>query len=512
KTTKTTNVWKAINWAKVQRYVFKLQKRIYQAAKSGQEAKVRKLQRLLVKSYYARLLAVRKVTQDNQGKKTAGVDGVIAISPEQRLNLTKEIKGTLKAKPLRRVWIPKPGRDEKRPLGIPTIKDRARQALVKSALEPEWESKMEGTSYGFRPGRSAHDAISKTYITINQGSYFVLDADIAKCFDRINHDFLLSKIHCPNSLKREIKQWLKAGVLDNGVFEETETGTPQGGVISPLLANIALDGMARLIETLFPQKGNGKNQAVLIRYADDFVVISPSLEIIEQCKTAISEWLKPIGLELKPEKTRVCHTLNPIEYNGKMEEPGFDFLGFNIRQYPAGKYKAGKITKGIPKTFLTHIKPSQKAVKAHTEAIKGVIKKHKTAPQSALISHLNPIIRGWANYYSGIVSTDTFNKLDYTIWLMLRAWTVSRCGKANYKKLRNYFRPGTVKLSNGKERHESWLFQTKDGFYLWKHNWTPIVRHTLVRADASPYDGNWTYWATRRGQAIDTPTRVAKLL
>jgi len=512
KTTKTTNVWKAINWAKIQRYVFKLQKRIYQAAKSGQDAKVRRLQRLLVKSYYARLLAVRKVTQDNQGKKTAGVDGMIAISPEQRLNLTEEIKGTLKAKPLRRVWIPKPGRDEKRPLGIPTIKDRARQALIKLALEPEWESRMEGTSYGFRPGRSAHDAISRIYITINRGSYFVLDADIAKCFDRINHNFLLSKIHCPSSLKRDIKQWLKAGVLDNGVFEETETGTPQGGVISPLLANIALDGMARLIETLFPKKSDKRNQAVLIRYADDFVVISPSLKIIEQCKTAISEWLKSIGLELKPEKTRVCHTLNPIEYNGKTEEPGFDFLGFNIRQYPAGKYKAGKIYKGISKTFLTHIKPSQKAVKAHTEAIKGVIKKHKTTPQSALISHLNPIIRGWANYYSGVVSMDTFNKLDYTIWLMLRAWTVSRCGKANYKNLKNYFRPGTVKLSNGKERHESWLFQTKDGLHLWKHNWTPIVRHTLVRADASPYDGNWTYWATRRGQAIDTPTRVAKLL
>ena len=187
-----------------------------------------------MKSYYARLLAVRKVTQDNQGKKTAGVDGMIAVSPEQRLNLTEEIKGTLKAKPLRRVWIPKPGRDEKRPLGIPTIKDRARQALIKSALEPEWESKMEGTSYGFRPGRSAHDAISRIYLSINKSSYFVLDADIAKCFDRINHDFLLSKIHCPSSLKRDIKQWLKAGVLDNGVFEETETGTPQGGVITGL--------------------------------------------------------------------------------------------------------------------------------------------------------------------------------------------------------------------------------------------------------------------------------------
>ncbi|AMW30066.1 group II intron reverse transcriptase/maturase [Arthrospira platensis] len=505
-------VWRSINWTKVQRYVFKLQKRIFQAAKSGQDAKVRRWQRLLVKSYYARLLAVRRVTQDNQGKKTAGVDGMVVISPKQRLEMAEKIKGNLKTKPLRRVWIPKPGRDEKRPLGIPTIQDRARQALVKSALEPEWEGRFEGTSYGFRPGRSAHDAIGRIYTAINQGQYYVLDADIAKCFDRINHDYLLSKIHCPSVIKRDLKQWLKAGVLDNGVFEDTEAGTPQGGVISPILANIALDGMARLIETMYPKASGGKVKATLIRYADDFVVISPSLDIIEQCKTAISRWLKPIGLEIKPEKTRVCHTLNPIQYEGKTEEPGFDFLGFNIRQYPAGKHRAGKINRDTRKTFLTHIKPSKKAVKAQIEVIKGVIKQHKTAPQSALISKLNPIIRGWSNYYSGVVSIETFSKLDHIIWQMLRAWTVSRCGKANYEKLSNYFIPGKVKLSNGKERQESWMFQTKDGLHFHKHSWTPIVRHTLVRPDATPYDGNWTYWATRKGQAIDTPTRVAKLL
>ncbi len=489
---KTTNAWKQIPWAKVQRKVFKLQKRIFQAAKSGQDAKARRLQRLLCKSYYARLLAVRRVTQDNQGKKTAGVDGMRAISPRQRFKLVENIKGNLKVKPLRRVWIPKPGRDEKRPLGIPTIQDRARQTLVKSVLEPEWESRFEDTSYGFRPGRSAHDAISRIFQSINKGGYYVLDADIAKCFDRINHDYLLSKIHCPSSLKRDLKAWLKAGVLDNGVFEDTEAGTPQGGVISPLLANIALDGMVRFIKTMYPKKKNVV-QATIIRYADDFVVISPSLEIIEQCKTAISEWLKPVGLEIKPEKTRICHTLNPIEYNGKTEEPGFDFLGFNIRQYPVGKYKSGKSggrRKGgflFNKTphkmlgFKTYIKPSKKAVKAHTEAIKGVIEKHKTAPQSTLISRLNPIIRGWSNYYSGVVSSETFVKLDQIIWSMLRAWTVSRCGKTSYEKLRNYFHKGTVKLSNGKERHETWLFKTKDGFQLWKHNWTPIVRHTIIR-------------------------------
>ncbi|WP_315643167.1 reverse transcriptase domain-containing protein [Limnospira sp. Paracas R14] len=327
----------------------------------------------------------------------------------------------------------------------------------------------------------------------------------------MNHDYLLSKTHFPSIMKRDLKQWLKAGVLDNGVFEDTEAGTPQGGVISPLIANIALLGIERLVKGMYPNKGTA-TQVNLIRYADDFVVISKDLGIIEQCKTAISEWLKPVGLEIKPEKTRICHTLKPIEYNGKAEEPGFDFLGFNIRQYPVGKYRTGKIQHGKPLGNKTHIKPSQKAVVAHTEVIKGVIKRYKTAPQSALISRLNPIIRGWANYYSAVVSTETFNKLDNTIWQMLRAWTISRCGKASYKKLSNYFRHGTIKLSNGKERHENWLFQTKDGLHLFNHNWTPIIRHTLILPDATPYDGNWTYWATRKGQAIDTPNRVAKLL
>ncbi|MBD2672168.1 RNA-dependent DNA polymerase, partial [Arthrospira platensis FACHB-439] len=310
----------------------------------------------------------------------------------------------------------------------------------------------------------------------------------------MNHDYLLSKIHCPSRLKRDLKQWLKAGVLDKGVFEDTETGTPQGGVISPILANIALLGMERLVKEMYPNKGTA-TQANLIRYADDFVVISKDLGIIEQCKTAISEWLKPVGLEIKPEKTRICHTLKSIEYNGKAEKPGFDFLGFNIRQYPVGKYRTGKIQHGKPLGHKTHIKPSQKAVVAHTEVIKGVIKQFKTAPQSALINKLNPIIRGWSNYYSAVVSTETFTKLDKTIWQMLRAWTVSRCGKGSHEKLRNYFRHGTIKLSNGKERHENWMFQTKDGLHLFKHNWTPIVRHTLIRPDATLYDGNWTYWA-----------------
>ncbi|CAD0233036.1 group II intron reverse transcriptase/maturase [Planktothrix agardhii] len=504
---KTTEAWNTINWAKVQRKVFKLQKRIYQASLSGQNAASRKLQKLLVKSYYAKLLAVRRVTQDNQGKKTAGVDGVKSITPKQRLELVENLSKYQKAKPLRRKWIPK-SNGEERPLGIPTINDRVRQALVKSSLEPQWEARFEGESYGFRPGRSAHDAMSRIFQSINKGEYFILDADISKCFDQINHEYLLSKIDCPSTIKAQIKQWLKAGVMDNGIFNATEAGTPQGGVISPLLANIALDGMINFIGKLFPKKtNNNKNFAKVIRYADDFVVVSPQLEIIQQCQVAIEEWLKPIGLELKPAKTRICHTLREIEVNGGKVAPGFDFLGWNFRQYPVGKHHAGK-SGGSSKNsktleFKTLIKPSKKAIKAHADKVKEVIKTHKTAPQYALIKRLNPIIRGWCNYHSKVVSKKIFSSMDNTTWQRLRAWTVSRCGKASYGKLRNYFR---------KQDDKTWSFKTKDGLRLTTHAETPIIRHVTVKPEASPYDGNWTYWSTRKGTSFDVPNKVAFLL
>ena len=226
--------WKDINWKKVEKYVFKLQKLIYRASNRGEIRKMRKYQKLLTKSYYARLLAVRRVTQDNQGEKTAGIDGIKSLPPMQRFNLVEMLRSRhLKASPTRRVWIPKPGREEKRPLGIPTMYDRALQALVKLGIEPEWEALFEPNSYGFRPGRSAYDAIEAIYKSINKKPKYVLDADISKCFDRINHDALLRKIG-RTPYRRLIKQWLKAGVFDNKQFSNTVEGTPQGGVISPL--------------------------------------------------------------------------------------------------------------------------------------------------------------------------------------------------------------------------------------------------------------------------------------
>ncbi|MDJ0599559.1 MAG: group II intron reverse transcriptase/maturase [Crocosphaera sp.] len=503
--------WNTINWAKVQRKVFKLQKQIFQAVKSGNKAKARKLQKLLSKSFYAKLLAVRKVTQDNQGKRTAGVDGIKTILPQQRIKLASSLTlKRYKSLPLRRVWIPKPGKDEKRPLGIPTISDRAMQCLVKFCMEPYWEAQFEGTSYGFRPGRSCHDAIGAIFNQICQKSKFVLDADIAKCFDQIDHTYLLNKVDNPY-FRPTIKQWLKAGVMDNGVFENTESGTPQGGVISPLLANIALHGMIGDIQNSFPKSiyRNGKQiqgyRPSIIRYADDFVVFHKELDVINHCHSLINEWLNKVGLELRPEKTRICHTLKDIKIKGTLEKAGFDFLGFNIRQYPVGKYQSGKKSNGKLLGFKTIIKPSKKAIKAHHEAVKEVVKSHRNQPQAALINRLNPIIRGWCNYYSTVCSKETFSSEEHHLWKLLRAWAIGRSKKGTKKALGKYF-------SNGV--HGKWTFQTKEDnrIYLISHSDTRIIRHTMMKEDASIFDGNWTYWSKRRGQYPDTPRRVSTLL
>lgn len=224
------NNWSEINWKVVERQVFKLQKRIYKASQKGNVKLVHKLQRLLLKSYFGKLWATRRVTQDNKGKKTAGVDGVKKLAPKARFKLANSLNLGVKTKPTRRVWIPKPHSDEKRPLGIPTMYDRALQCLVKLALEPEWEAKFEPNSYGFRPGRSTHDAIVAIQQSIKHQEKYVLDADISKCFDKINHDKLLEKLETFSNLKKQIKSWLKAGVLDKWSFEPTNEGTPQGGI------------------------------------------------------------------------------------------------------------------------------------------------------------------------------------------------------------------------------------------------------------------------------------------
>jgi len=502
--------WNQVEWRKLESKVFKLQKRIYRASQRGDVKALRKLQKMLRKSWSARALAVRRVTQDNQGKKTAGVDGEKSLSPKKRLDLVNKLKLGTKASPTRRVWIPKPGTEEKRPLGIPTMKDRALQALVKLALEPEWEARFEPNSYGFRPGRACHDAIAAIFDSIRYKAKYVLDADIAKCFDRIDQRKLLHKLNTFPTMRRQIKSWLKAGVLDGKELFPTSEGTPQGGVISPLLANIALHGMEHKVKEyvgslkyLDKNKNNRRDSVSLIRYADDFVILHKDLTVVQGCQTLIADWLKDIGLELKPSKTRLAHTLNQVEN----EKPGFNFLGFNIRQFSVGKYHSGKNPQGELLGFKTIITPSKEKVKVHYDKIAEVISSHRAAPQTAMIKHLNPIIRGWSNYFSTVVSKVTYAELDNLMYQKLRAWAKRRHPNKNMGYVVNKYWQ-TI-------GDDSWVFATREGnntFRLLDHSSTPIVRHVKVKGESSPYDGNLVYWSKRRGESPELPPRVATLI
>ncbi len=500
----STLTWQEINWKQMEKRVFKLQKRIYQASCRGDVKTLRGLQKVLIKSWSAKCLAVRRVTQENKGKKTAGVDGVKSLTPSQRLNLVKKLQPSTKVKPTRRVWIPKPGKDEKRPLGIPTMYDRALQALVKMALEPQWEALFEPNSYGFRPGRSCHDAIEAIKNAITQKAKYVLDADIAKCFDHINHQQLLRKLNTYPALRRLIRAWLKAGVMDKEELFETGAGTPQGGVISPLLANIALHGMEQRLEkyaeTLPGGKRANKKALTLVRYADDFVVVHEHLSTVLECQAILSEWLNEIGLEMKPEKTKIVHTLDSHDE----QRPGFDFLGFHIRQYKVGKYKSG--CNGHQKLlgFKTIVKPSETKIQAHYQHLADIIDAHKAQSQGAVIKHLNPVIRGWANYYSSQCSKRVFTKLDHLLYLKLARWAKRRHPNKN-----GHWITDKYWHTHG---DNNWIFSTTDGLRLIEHAKTPIIRHTKVKGTASPFDGSLIYWSSRMGKHPELPKLNALLL
>ena len=566
------NRWRDIPWRKLERKVWKLQKRIYQASRrvaqlsdeievikqklatankqarrreyreaiprheanlsnaNAEKAKISKkirlLQKLLMKSRAAKLLATRRVTQENLGKKTAGVDGVKALSPRQRWELAKELRIDGKAMPTRRKWINKPGKQEKRPLGIPVMRDRAKQKLAELALDPEWEARFEPNSYGFRKGRSCHDAIKAIWDCICQRPKWVLDADIAKCFDRINHSALLQKLNTTPALSRQIKAWLRGGVLDDMKYFDTNEGTPQGGVISPLLANVALHGMENRIKQAFPLKTievKGKyagsiNPAQLIRYADDLLIIHDDLEVIQQAQKIVAEHLNGVGLEWNPKKTRITHTLG----GGEEYETGFDFLGWSIRQLEAGKNQEYNASKKKVKRydrlgfhFHTVITPSKKKVQAHLEKLHSLVLvgKAKAMSQAALIKGLNSVIRGWANYNRTINSKETFSKLDSLLFKMLWRWAVRRHPKWGKKRIKNRYWP------NGEGSTRNWEFiDKKSGTSLLKYADTKVIspmtkdQYVKVVGDRSPYDENVAYWAARLGEHPELSLKLSKFL
>jgi RNA-directed DNA polymerase len=456
--------WETINWAYHEAVVKKLQVRIVKAMQAGKQRSVKALQWLLTHSLSAKLLAVRKVTQ-NKGKSTPGVDGMVLSKPEQKAALVKDLsRRNYKPMPLRRIYIPK-SNGKKRPLGIPTIKDRAMQALHAAALIPIAEATADEDSYGFRPKRSTADAIEQLFVTLAKrtSAQWILEGDIKGCFDHISHQWMLDNICTDQQI---LKKWLKAGFIETRKLFPTEEGTPQGGIISPTLCNMVLDGLEKLL-----QKTYGTKKGIhYVRYADDFVVTGHSKELLEsEIRPLIASFLKERGLELSIEKTKVTHITE-----------GFDFLGQNIRKYACGKNR-----------FKLLIKPSKKNVQTFLDGIRQVFRKAGSMDQAALIRTLNPKIRGWGNYHRSVVAKQAFSKIGHVIWRETWRWAKGRhANKGNrwihrkyYNRihLRNNCFTGLEAQKDGSQRRIS-LVNMAD---------IPIRRHTKIKKKAHPYDARY---------------------
>ena len=499
--TNGTLMWNDINWRKTTNKVQGLMHRIYRTTNDLNEIlktkrnklptinqlyrakpvkrKLRSLQKLLFRSFSNILVSVRKVTQTNLGKNTSGIDKVTVKTPERRMKLAYTIQNCQKLiytpKATLRIYIPKINGD-KRGLGIPTIYDRCIQNMVKNSLEPHWETNFEGSSYGFRPCRSTYDAIGKIYSIArpNKTKKYILDADISKCFDEISHHELLKQLKGFPMIKH-IENWLKAGIIDDNVFKKTNKGTPQGGVISPLLANIALHGLESHLGIKFNNRGEIRGSRALVRYADDFVVFCESREDALVAKKEANAFFKSRGLHLSEAKTEVKHI-----------SQGFDFLGFNVSQYTDSTSKTG---------YKLLIKPSKESIKRVKTKIKSIFKSNISKPLDLLIKEINYLIRGWANYYNKVVSSKVFSGLDN--YLFIR--------EVRYVKRHHPNKPTkwTSKKYWGRfnqSRNDKWTFGNKrNGNHIIKFQWFKIKRHTLIKGKSSPFDSSLKeYFIERR--------------
>jgi RNA-directed DNA polymerase len=484
--------WYAINWHAIDRNVRRLQVRIAQATKKGRWGKVQALQRLLTHSYSGKVLAVRRVTENN-GKKTPGVDQEIWDTPEKKIQAVHEFKRRgYQPQPLRRVYIPKSDGKTMRPLGIPTMKDRAMQAIHLLAIDPMLETTADRNSYGFRQRRSCADAIEQCFKALKTTTtQWILEGDIKSCFDKISHDWLMAHVVMDRAI---LQKWLKAGYMDKHVLHETTEGTPQGGIISPALANRALDGLERVLKGKYPSKtrlkslGDKLPSLNFIRYADDFIITSKSKELLErEIKPLVEQFLQERGLELSPTKTVITHV-----------EKGFDFLGQNVRRYPNGKLL---------------IKPSKKSVKIFLDGVRRTIKAALGSTAADLIRKLNPKVRGWANYHRHIVSKRTFGRVDHEIFACLWRWARRRHPNKNLRWIKEkYFeRHGARNWSFVGETYGEQGQSLKVRLLL--ASCTPIQRHVKVRSDANPYDpAHETYFEKREADHMQNTFWGSRIL
>lgn len=479
--------WEEIDWQKARAYVKKLQMRIVKAQKEGHYSKVKSLQWLLTHSFYAKALAVKRVTS-NSGKRTSGVDHELWLTPQAKfIAISKLNRRGYRPQPLRRHYIPKKN-GKMRPLSIPTMTDRAMQTLYKFSLEPIAETYADPNSYGFRIGRSTHDAIEQCFTDLNKGKSpkWILEGDIKGCFDHISHQWLLENIPMDTQI---LEKWLKCGYVETQKLFPTDEGTPQGGTISPTLMNMTLDGLERLLHDRLPtrKKVNGKthcNKMNFVRYADDFIITGESPEFLrEKVLPIVREFLTERGLQLSEEKTVITHI-----------GEGFDFLGKNIRKYN------GKLL----------IRPCKSAVKSFLGKVRDIIKSSKSIKQEILIRRLNPVIRGWVNNQRYVVSSKVFSTVDYEIYKCLWQWAKRRHKKKSRKWIaRKYWHDIDSRQWTFSVPYENQGTEGKPLYCKLEYATdTKIIRFKKIVAEANPFDEYWTdYFEEREGEKLLNSTK-----